>query len=108
LVGDQKSSGYGEENLKRSSCKDESFDPNEVLQGELNADGKEEQNNADLSQDFHLFLGADQAESMRARQNSGDQETHDGRHTESMTQKKDPDSKGEDQQDVFQNGYFHG
>jgi len=70
---------YGDDNLQSAAEENHLPDAHQFLEGELDTDGEEEENNPDLCQLFHLVSAAYQGEGMGSGDHAGGKEADYGR-----------------------------
>src|SRR5256886_4437025 len=78
-------------------------------QGELDADGKEQQDDADFREALHLVRVGDQAERVGTEQDTSDDEPREGRKLDTVEQQDDEQGDGKDDRQVLEDGVLaHG
>ena len=74
----------------------------QLLDRELDADGEQEQDDADLGERLDVLDAIDEPESVRPAKQAGDQEPDDRRQSRAMKHDDDDDAEPEDEQQVLQ------
>jgi hypothetical protein len=94
--------------LRKPSPQDSGADPFEIFQGDFETDGKEKENDPYLGEEFHLADILNKPKSMRAEEDSGNEETHDGRDPELLENKDNGSGDSEDDDQCLQKLKSHG
>ena len=105
--GRQKGDPGGQQDLKRPSQQDRLFNPQQLVDGELDPDGEQQQDHPDFGHDLHFVDGLDQPQSMGPGQDPRQEKADQGRHFQAEEHKQDPDGQDQDDFDVGQEGDFH-
>src|SRR5439155_21092531 len=74
----------------------------QAAEGELDADGKEQQDDSDFREAFHLVYIGDQAERVGAEQYARDDEPWEGRELDTVEHQDDEQGDGEDDRQVLE------
>jgi hypothetical protein len=81
----------GHPHLEQAAQQDRSLHLDELLEGELDADGEKEKNDPDLGKDLHSLHSTHEAQSVRSGEQPGKQEPNDARHPQAVTDQKHRD-----------------
>ena len=90
----------GQHHLRRAADEHGAFQPHEFFAGHFKADGEQQQDHADLRQQFDRVGVLDEPQGRGAAQDAGQQEPHDGRDFDLVADEQDADGKAENGDDV--------
>ena len=83
-------------------------DPHKTSQGELDADGEEEEDHPDFGQELHFVDGLDEAQAMGPRHDPGEEETQDKGEPRPLEEKDHHQAQAQDDGDVTEEEKGHG
>ena len=92
----QKGQECRSEDLQGAAGQDFPAHAGDARNGELDADGEQEQDDADLGHHFHVVASADEPDAVGTEDDAGGQESHNDRESELLKEEDDGDGEGED------------
>ena len=97
----------GQRHLRSAADEHGSLQAHEFFPGHLKADGEQQQDDADLRQQFDRVGVLDEPQGRGAAQDAGQQEPHNRRYLDLVADEQDADGKAENGDDVGKKGDIH-
>jgi len=107
VPGHQEKQKTGGRHLQRTAEEHRATQLQEIGKGKFNADGEQQQNDPDFRQDLHFMGHPDKAQHLGAGQHPGENETHQGRDPQAVTDENHPDGQGINDNQIKNDGDFH-
>src|SRR5688572_4594790 len=89
-------------NLERPAGEEKRADTRQLLDRELDADGEQEEDDADFRQRLDVLDTIDETESERAAEQPSDEESDDRRQPRAMERDDDDDAEAEDEEEILE------
>ena len=90
----------GEEHLRRAAVENRSLEARQVGQGQLQADGEKQQDDADFRKNFDVVGRAYEPQAIGAADHAREQHADQGRNLQAVADKDDHDGQPEDDGDI--------